>query len=157
MFFPSKNRKGRRLNDNQDGNAKRLFNFGILHCNFGTRSWEAAYSATTVTASWMHYTMMFMDEGLENDELPLCCDRCGTDLKPGEGNFYVVHIEALAEPTPPNFSAEDLLRDPRREIERLLKQLRGLSAQEAMDQVYRQLIIYLCGPCYRQWIEHPTG
>jgi hypothetical protein len=144
------------LNDNRGGKANGLLQFGILYCNFGMRSWEAAYSAA-VTASRMRYTMIFMHEGLENDELPLCCDRCGTELKPGEGNFYVVRIEALADPAPPNFSAEDLARDPRREIERLLKQLRGLSAQEALDQVYRQLIIYLCGPCYRQWIEHPTG
>jgi len=26
-----------------------------------------------------------------------------------------------------------------------------------MDQVYRRLVLYLCGPCYREWIEKPTG
>ena len=25
------------------------------------------------------------------------------------------------------------------------------------DQVYRSLTFYLCGPCYREWIENPTG
>ena len=98
-----------------------------------------------------------MPDGRKNDEMLLCCNRCRMDLKPGEGNFYMVRIEALADPTPPNFSTEDLQRDPRLEIEQLLEQMRCMSAQEAMDQVYRQVIIYLCGPCYRQWIEDPTS
>jgi hypothetical protein len=89
----------------------------------------------------------------ENDPGPLCCRRCGVALKPGKGNFYVVRIEALADPTPPNFSEEDLQHDPRAEIERLLEQMRDLSAQAAMDQVYRRMVIYLCNPCYQQWIE----
>jgi hypothetical protein len=33
----------------------------------------------------------------------------------------------------------------------------GVTAQEALDQVYRRLVIHLCGPCYRNWIENPTG
>lgn len=97
-----------------------------------------------------------MSERPGNDELPLFCDRCGTELEPGTGDFYVVRIEAFADPTPPSFSAQDLLRDVRAEIERLLEQMEGLSEQEAMDQVYRRLVLYLCGPCYRLWIESPV-
>jgi hypothetical protein len=78
-------------------------------------------------------------------------------LTPGSGNFYCVTIEAVADPTPPTVSAEDLARDHRKEIERLLAQLEGLSEEEALAQVYRRLTLYLCGPCYRQWIEDPTG
>lgn len=48
-----------------------------------------------------------MAESDTNDELPLCCDRCAAELTPGEGSFYVVRIEALADPTPPSFSAND--------------------------------------------------
>lgn len=91
------------------------------------------------------------------DELPLCCDRCAAELTPGEGSFYVVRIEAFADPTPPSFSLEDLMRDAKAEIQRLVDEMGELSAQEAMDQVYRRLVLYLCGPCYRQWIEKPTG
>ena len=98
-----------------------------------------------------------MDERNESDDFPLACHRCGTELTPGEGNFYVVSIQAFADPTPPSFSEEDLRRDIRAEIQRLLGQMQGLSGQEAMDQVYRRLMLYLCGPCYRQWIENPTG
>ena len=92
-----------------------------------------------------------------NEETPLFCDRCGSELEPGSGNFYVVKIEAFADPTPPSFSVEDLRRDARAEIERLFQQMQGLSEREAMDQVYRRLVLYLCGPCYREWIEAPTG
>ena len=88
---------------------------------------------------------------------PLFCDRCQRHLEPGQGDFYVVNIEAVADPTPPTFAEEDLPIDFRAEIERLVEQLRGLSAQEAMDQVYRRLTIYLCGSCYRHWIENPAG
>ena len=87
---------------------------------------------------------------------PLLCARCGAELTPGKGNFYVVRIEALADPSPPSFSEEDLMQDPKTEIERLLDQMRELSQRELLDQVYRRLIIYLCGPCYRQWIEDPV-
>jgi hypothetical protein len=75
----------------------------------------------------------------------------------GAGDFYLVRIQAIADPTPPSFSEENLQHDPREQIQRLLEKMQDLSAQEAMDQVYRQLILYLCGPCYRQWIENPVG
>ena len=82
--------------------------------------------------------------------------RCGAELTPGKGDFYVVRIEALADPSPPWFSEEDLTHDHRAEIEWLIEQMRNLSEQELTDQVYRQLVLYLCGPCRRRWIEDPV-
>jgi len=96
-----------------------------------------------------------MGEGLSDDS-PLLCAGCGVELTPGTGDFYLVRIEAVADPTPPSFSEEDLARDPRAEIERLVAQMRDRSEQELIDQVYRRLVIYLCGPCYRVWIEDPV-
>ena len=93
----------------------------------------------------------------ETERGPLFCDRCQAVLHPGSGDFYVVRIEAVCDPTPPAFSEEDLRRDPRAEIERLLEGLWNVSEQEAMDQVFRRVTLYLCGPCYREWIEDPTG
>ncbi|HUT11629.1 MAG TPA: hypothetical protein VMY42_14105 [Thermoguttaceae bacterium] len=98
-----------------------------------------------------------MNESAEIDEFPLCCERCGVELTPGRGGFYLVRIEALADPTPPSFSLKDLTGNTQAEIRELLRQMEDLSAQEAMDQVYRRLVLYLCGPCYREWIEKPTG
>lgn len=91
------------------------------------------------------------------DVSPLLCARCARELHPGTGDFYRVTIEAVADPTPPTISGEDLAGDLRKRIEQLLQQMKDLSAQEAMDQIYRRLTLYLCGPCYRQWIEDPAA
>jgi hypothetical protein len=87
----------------------------------------------------------------------LVCARCAAALRPGDGNFYWITVEAVADPTPPTISAEDLATDVRAQIEALLARLEGLSEEEAMSQVYRRLTFHLCGPCYRRWIEDPTG
>jgi hypothetical protein len=92
-----------------------------------------------------------------DDDYPLACQRCGVELHPGTGDFYRVTIEAVADPAPPSFSAEELAGDVRRKIEELLARLEGVSRQEALDQVYRRLMLHLCVPCYREWIENPTG
>jgi hypothetical protein len=88
---------------------------------------------------------------------PLACARCAAALHPGSGNFYRVTIEAVADPWPPAVSEEDLARDVRKEIEQLLARMASLSEQEVLDQVYRRLSLYLCGPCYRRWIDNPAG
>lgn len=88
----------------------------------------------------------------------LLCHRCGAMLSPGEGDFYVVRIEAFADPTPPSFSDEQLAEmDPAAEIDRLIDQMKDMTEQELLDQVYRRLTIHLCGPCYRRWIEDPAA
>ena len=87
----------------------------------------------------------------------MLCHRCGAEVYPGRGEFYVVRIEAVADPSPPEITDEDLKRDLRTEIERLAEQLSTLSEQEAMDQVYRRLVICLCTRCYAQWIENPAS
>jgi hypothetical protein len=88
---------------------------------------------------------------------PVVCHRCGIELHPGSGDFYVVRIEALADPSGPVIEDEDFNRDFRREIERLVEELSGLSEQEALDQVYRRLTLHLCTACYRKWIENPVS
>ncbi|MBN1554853.1 MAG: hypothetical protein JXA11_08910 [Phycisphaerae bacterium] len=97
---------------------------------------------------------------IPDDDMPLLCHRCGADLTPGKGNFYVVRIEALADPTGPRFddeaagwSAEDIDA----EINALIDEMKDLSEQDMMDQIFRRLTIHLCSRCYREWIENPTG
>jgi hypothetical protein len=91
-------------------------------------------------------------------ETHLLCHRCGADLTPGKGDFYVVRIEAFADPTPPTLSLEEFSRlDPGAEIDRIIEETAGMSERQLMDGVYRKLVIHLCGPCYRLWIENPAG
>jgi hypothetical protein len=88
---------------------------------------------------------------------PLFCARCSAELQPGAGTLWRVTIDAVADPWPPAVTGEETAKDLRAEIEQLLAQMEGLSAQEAMDQVHRRLVLCLCGPCYRYWIENPAG
>lgn len=94
---------------------------------------------------------------MSDQATPLFCARCLKPLLAGRGEFYVVLIDAVADPTPPDFTAEDLQRDARREITRLLKELEDCSERELMDQVLRRTTIHLCHPCFAQWIEDPAG
>ncbi len=87
----------------------------------------------------------------------LLCHRCGRGLQPGAGNFYVVRIEAMADPTPPSFSSAEMLHsNPAAEIEALIAEMADSSPRELMDQVHRRVTIHLCLRCYEGWIEDPA-
>ena len=90
-------------------------------------------------------------------EAYLFCHRCGAVLKPGVGNFYVVKIEAFADPTGPNLTEADMNVDINNAIEDILEKIRNTSETELMDQVYRRLTIHLCEKCYAEWIENPAS
>jgi hypothetical protein len=92
-----------------------------------------------------------------DDTAPLFCDRCTKTLEPGRGDFYVVRIDAVADPSGPVITEDELAVDARREIEQLIARMRGMTEQELKDQVYRRVVIHLCVPCYQRWIENPTG
>ncbi len=94
---------------------------------------------------------------MQTDDTPLFCGRCSQELIPGRGNFYVVKIEAVADPSPPILDEEDLRGDPLQTINRLIEDSQDLSQQELLDQVYRRVTIHLCVRCYGDWIEDPAG
>ena len=50
---------------------------------------------------------------------------------------------------------QDLARDFREEIARVLQQLEGLSVAEAQNQVYRLYEFDLCPKCQRAYIRNP--
>jgi hypothetical protein len=95
-----------------------------------------------------------MDPDAPDDQPGDSCLRCGKYLRLGRDSCYLVNVEAMADPSPPILSTEE---NARGQIEGLIEQMKELSPQEAMDQVYRRLSFYLCGTCYRSWIENPTG
>jgi hypothetical protein len=88
---------------------------------------------------------------------PQVCQRCARPLHPGRGEFYVVRIEAIADPSPPVFTEDDLDQDFDSEIGRLIDRIRTMSEQDLEDQVHRQLAFLLCVRCYNRWIADPTG
>ncbi|HEV3167115.1 MAG TPA: hypothetical protein VGZ22_24115 [Isosphaeraceae bacterium] len=88
-----------------------------------------------------------------DDFEPRLCQRCGCGLTPGRGDFYVISILAVADPSPPLLEEES---DVAAEIKRLVQQMRGMPEENLMDQVYRRAVLYLCSSCYRDWIIDPT-
>jgi hypothetical protein len=87
---------------------------------------------------------------------PLLCSRCLKTLATGRGEFYVVNIVAYADPSPPEISSDDLAHDYRADWRKTIAALAAISPQEALDQVYRRVIIHLCNTCYADWIENPA-
>jgi len=88
-----------------------------------------------------------------SDPDPAICHRCGRLCAAGDAEFWVVRIEAFADPTvvlpdPEEFGPPD--------IEGLIERAREYSEQELMDQVHRRLDLVLCHACYASWIENPT-
>jgi hypothetical protein len=100
----------------------------------------------------------FSDAGdAEAQEQTFPCRRCGKHVRPGRGDLYVVSILAVADPSPPVFTEDDLALDAGAEILRLTAKLNDLGALEAENEVYRRLVFHLCGSCYQRWIKDPTG
>ena len=87
----------------------------------------------------------------------LHCKRCLKEVHPGRGDYYLVRIDAVADPQPPIISQEDLDQDVGAEIERLIRQMKGLSEEQLERQVFRKKAIYLCTACFNRWIENPVN
>ena len=92
-----------------------------------------------------------------DEDSPIFCARCAKELNAGRGEFYVVEIDAKADPTPPILDDVDMERDFESEINAVVAELHKLSAREAMDQVHRRLTVHFCLVCFADWIENPAG
>ena len=87
----------------------------------------------------------------------LHCHRCSMEVHPGRGDYYLVRIDAVADPQPPIITQEDLDQDVGAEIERLIRRMKSMSEQQLEHQVFRQKAIYLCVRCFNGWIENPVS
>jgi hypothetical protein len=87
----------------------------------------------------------------------LHCKRCSKEVHAGRGDYYLVRIDAVADPEPPIITQEDLDQDLGAEIERLIRGMKGLTEEQLERQVYRQKVIYLCVRCFNRWIENPVS
>jgi hypothetical protein len=81
------------------------------------------------------------------------CDGCAGELLTASEVRYEVRIEVKAAYDPLEISPEDLERDYRAEIAKVLKQLEGFSLTEAQNQVYRAFDFDLCPACQRRYID----
>jgi hypothetical protein len=85
------------------------------------------------------------------------CDRCGQELLKDREVRYEVRIEVLAAYDPLNLSEEDLSKDFRAEIAKVLQQLENISLAEAQNQVHRKFEFDLCPDCQRGFVRDPLA
>jgi len=85
----------------------------------------------------------------------ISCDGCGAGLLIDDDVRYLVKIEVFAAYDPMEISREDLARDPRSEMDRLLEKMRFMDPQELEDQVYKRLQLDLCPRCQRAYLRDP--
>jgi hypothetical protein len=83
------------------------------------------------------------------------CDLCGQELLSKGQVRYEVRIEVKAAYDPLNITEEDLAKDFRAEIAKVLRRLEGISEEEAQSEVYRQFEFDLCVVCQRRYVRSP--
>jgi len=82
------------------------------------------------------------------------CDLCGQALGGSDQVRFEMTVEIKAAYDPLQITDETLATDFKKEIARILRQLEGLSAQDAEDQVYRTFTFDLCPGCQRKVIDN---
>jgi len=84
------------------------------------------------------------------------CDICGISVPPHE--HFVVKIDVYADLTIPAMTTEELEEiNSEATLEKLMKQMEGMSADELQDGVHRRFLYRLCAGCHRQFLSNPLG
>lgn len=86
----------------------------------------------------------------------LTCDRCGAGLLLDAPVRYEVRIEVKAAYDPLEITDEDLA-NAEAGMKKALRDLEGVSAEEAQDQVYRTFKFDLCARCRKPYTADPLG
>jgi hypothetical protein len=84
------------------------------------------------------------------------CDRCGRPLENGHLR-YTARITVYAAADPLEITLEDLLRDTRQEMRRVLEQCEELSEEELMRDVWVEFEFDLCRSCQKVYIADPLS
>ena len=85
------------------------------------------------------------------------CARCSEILVSGKDPFFEVRIEAIADAGTLELDTEKTREEIQDELQSIVEELEELSEREAMDQIARSQVIYLCQSCFPDWIENPAG
>ena len=87
----------------------------------------------------------------------ISCDRCEKGLLLDEDVRYQVHIVVQAAYDPMEISREDLKKTTSFSWKELMKSLEKLTAEEAQDQIHRELHFDLCPPCQKLYLASPLS
>ena len=85
------------------------------------------------------------------------CDFCGKELRPDKELRYEMKVEIKAAYDPLQVGEEELTKDFRAEIAKVLEELSGISAEDAQDQIYREFEFDLCPACQRKVVRDPLA
>jgi hypothetical protein len=80
------------------------------------------------------------------------CEACGTTIEKPDLAFRM-KIELFADPTPPEFTQEDLERDYAEEMRRLIEEFESMNPRDAEDEVYEAYLFTLCAVCRKKMHE----
>jgi len=74
------------------------------------------------------------------------------------GGFYVVRVDVFADPKMPDVTSQELgAVDFDGEMDRLLEQMKGMTAEELQDQVHRRFEYKICPACQPGFLGNPLG
>lgn len=86
----------------------------------------------------------------------LTCDRCGNGLLLDAPVRYEVRIEVKSAYDPMELTEGDLAKASE-DLKQAVEAVRNLSAEDAMDEVYKEFRFDLCRTCQKQFIRAPLG
>ncbi len=84
----------------------------------------------------------------------LTCDRCGNGLLLDAPVRYEVRIEVKSAYDPMELTDEDLAKAGE-EMKNAVEALKNVSAEDAMDEVYKEFRFDLCRTCQKAYIKGP--
>ena len=87
--------------------------------------------------------------------IKLDCDLCVKTLLADEDVRYVVKIDVFAAYDPVELTDEDLKKDLKAELRRLVKAMEHMDPEKAQDSVYRHFEFHLCPACQKEYIKDP--
>ena len=85
------------------------------------------------------------------------CDLCGKALHPGEGEHFVVKIEAFAAEDPAELTDADLEEDHLEAIGEILRELEESDGAPDVPPATRRLRYDLCSDCHQRFVRDPLG
>ena len=84
------------------------------------------------------------------------CDLCDRTLP--KHASYVVRMDVFADPTMPALGTEDLEEtDFGETLDKLLEEMKGLTADDLQDGVHRRFEYRLCPACHPRFLANPLG
>ena len=87
----------------------------------------------------------------------LSCDRCDRTLLVHEDVRYIVELKVYAAYDVLELTQEDLARDHKSEIARLIAEIEKRDPESLMDEVAREMKLDLCPACQRIFLKNPLG